>query len=315
MSVNKDKELLFVSSVLPTKLWLQPEYSSYICSLSIIIINLMIIIRKWWCRDLVRTAECGVWPVISPGLTSDQSFEQQGFILLVVLQHPLKVFLFPLDGHLPAQFRFGPAGLSCSLRDYRDRDSQSRSPGTETLYAADVTSCSYLLTPGPSSCRSWAVSSASSRSSPVSPPAPWGPTNKTTTNQHDQPEQPDLESVCSVHQHILSPGCRWWAVWSPAGRCTPPEPRATGTRCSSGSPASSRCRLSAARSECAEPPVHLCAAWTETAAAPPAAWEAERSIIILCMFTNNIKTQTISLCTESWVTGLTRSPECDAALY
>lgn len=72
---------------------------------------------------MMQRAVCGDRPVIAPCLTSDQSLEQQGFVLLVVLQHPLKVLLFPLDGHLAAQFRSGPAGLSCiHLRDYRGRD-------------------------------------------------------------------------------------------------------------------------------------------------------------------------------------------------
>lgn len=47
-------------------------------------------------------------------LTCDQRFDEQGFVLLAVLQHPLEVFLFALDGHLTAQLRFGLAGLRCS---------------------------------------------------------------------------------------------------------------------------------------------------------------------------------------------------------
>lgn len=155
-------------------------------------------------------------------LTCDKSFEQQDFILFVVFQHPLKVFLFPLDGHLTTQFRFRPAALSCSrLRSCRGRESVSMSHLTHTtcVHSADVNSCWYLLTPELSSCRSWAVSSASSHSSPVSPPAPWGP-NKWKINQHDWSDV--LKCVCFVQQQNFSPGCRWWAVWSPAVRCTPP---------------------------------------------------------------------------------------------
>lgn len=157
-------------------------------------------------------------------LTCDKSFEQQGFILIVVLQHPLEVFVFPLDGHLTTQFRFGPAALSCSrLRSCRGRESVSMGHLTHIncVHAADVNSCPYLLTPELSSCRSWAASSVSSRSSPVSPPAPWGPTNKRKTKQLDGSDVV-LKSVCCVQQQNLSPGCRSWAVWSPAGRCTPP---------------------------------------------------------------------------------------------
>lgn len=46
-------------------------------------------------------------PVVT---TCDQTLDQQSLILLGVLQHPLKVFLLPLDGDLSAQLRPGPGG-------------------------------------------------------------------------------------------------------------------------------------------------------------------------------------------------------------
>lgn len=79
-----------------------------------------------------------------------------------------------------------------------------------------------------------------------------------------------------VLRNVL-PGCRWWAAWSPAARCTPPWPRATGPPCSWAAPASSRCRLGATRSECGGPPARPCAVATESAAGPRAAWEEEHN--------------------------------------
>lgn len=58
--------------------------------------------------------------------------------------------------------------------------------------------------------------------------------------------------------------------------------------CSSVSPASSRCRLSATQSECEGLQVHLCAAWTESAAEPPTAWEDHDYHVILSIFTKKI---------------------------
>lgn len=40
--------------------------------------------------------------------TCDEHSEEQGFVFLVVLQHPLEVLLLPLHGHLATQLRLGP---------------------------------------------------------------------------------------------------------------------------------------------------------------------------------------------------------------
>lgn len=48
-------------------------------------------------------------------LTCDEGLDELGLVLLVVLQHPLKVLLLPLNGHLTDQLRFYVPVLSCSL--------------------------------------------------------------------------------------------------------------------------------------------------------------------------------------------------------
>lgn len=140
-------------------------------------------------------------------LTRDQSLDQQGFVLLGVLQHPLEVLLLPLDGDLAAQLRFDSAGGRSSLRGWsRDGGGVSRCllQTENSREQLQKLSC-YLLTPGPSSCKSSAASSASSRSSPVSPPAPWGPTNrKTQTDMMNVTVRVSQLCVAAAAAHFLT---------------------------------------------------------------------------------------------------------------
>lgn len=146
-------------------------------------------------------------------LTCDKCFEQQGFILFVILQHPFKVFLFPLDGHLTTQFRSPPTALSSSrLRSCRGGYGVSMGHLTHRsfVHAADVNSYWYLLTPELSSCRSWAVSSASSHSFPISQPAPWGPTSEKPTSMIDVTLYWSLCILCGnriSHQVVVGEPC------------------------------------------------------------------------------------------------------------
>lgn len=55
--------------------------------------------------------------------TCDEHPEEQGLVFLVVLQHPLKVLLLPLDGHLAAQLRLGPQRGRGRLSSWRGRKS------------------------------------------------------------------------------------------------------------------------------------------------------------------------------------------------